>query len=131
MSVPTSIVPKSGREPDAAKCFARSVVDTLGEEPALEAVTIDPAQQKISVATLGRIPQGGMEKLTQRLTDRFHSAQTAEPGHPCSLLEGKGDCATCGSPLSEAEREKITIQREGASTTIARVTCSPRKLVSG
>ena len=55
MSVPP--VAKTGSEPDAAKCLARSVVDTLGEEPALEAVTIDPAHQKISVATLGRIPQ--------------------------------------------------------------------------
>jgi Cd2+/Zn2+-exporting ATPase len=98
-------------------------VDTLGEEPALEAVTLDPAQQKISVATLGRIPQGGMEKLTRRLTDRFHSAQGADLGHACLLLDGKGDCATCGSPLSAAERKNITIQRDGASTTIARVTC--------
>ena len=98
-------------------------MDTLGEEPALEAVTLDPAQQKISVATLGRIPQGGMEKLTRRLTDRFHSAQGADLGHACLLLDGKGDCATCGSPLSAAERKNITIQRDGASTTIARVTC--------
>src|SRR5208337_736418 len=120
MGTPTSTVPKAGRETDAAKCFARSVVDTLGEEPALEAVTIDPAQQKISVATLGRTD---VDKLTRRLTDRFNAAQVAELGHPCGLLEGRGDCATCATPLSEAERGKITIQQHGAGMTIARVTC--------
>jgi Zn2+/Cd2+-exporting ATPase len=121
MSVPPAA--KTGNEPDAAKCLARSVVDTLGEEPSLEAVTFDPAQQKISVATLGRIPQGGMDKLTQRLTDKFQSSQNADPHHVCSLLSGKSDCAVCGLPLSESERGRITIQHDGASTTIARVTC--------
>lgn len=108
---------------ETESCLARSVVDTLAEEPALEAVTIDSAQQKISVATLGRIPQDGMEKLTQRLTEKLQSVQTADTGHACTLLSGKSECAVCGSPLSESERKKITIQHDGASTTIARITC--------
>jgi Cd2+/Zn2+-exporting ATPase len=102
------------------QCLARSVVDTLAEEPSLEAVTIDAAHRKISVATLGRTD---VEKLTKRLTDKFQSAQSADPGHACSLLSGKSDCAVCGSPFSEAERKKITIQHDGDRTTIARVTC--------
>jgi Cd2+/Zn2+-exporting ATPase len=105
---------------DAAQCVARSVVATLDEEPSLEAVTFDAAQKKISVATLGRVD---VEKLTQRLTDKFQSAQNADSNHACSLLSGKSDCAACGSPFSEAERKKITIQHDGESTTIARVTC--------
>jgi Cd2+/Zn2+-exporting ATPase len=105
---------------EAEQCLARSVVDTLAEEPSLEAVTIDAAHRKISVATLGRTD---VEKLTQRLTGKFQSAQSAELNHACSLLSGKSDCAVCGSPLSEAERKKITIQHDGDSTTIARVTC--------
>jgi Zn2+/Cd2+-exporting ATPase len=113
-------IPKDEREADAAKCFARSVVDTLGEEPSLEAVTIDPAQQKISVATLGR---ADVDKLSQRLTNKFQSAQNADPQHACSLLSGKSDCVVCGVPLSANERQKITIQHDGESTTIARVTC--------
>jgi Cd2+/Zn2+-exporting ATPase len=104
----------------AETCLARSVADTLAEEPALEAVTIDAARQKISVATLGRTD---VEKLTQRLTEKFKSAQTAGATHTCTLLSGKSDCAVCDSPLSEVERKKITIQHDGASTTIARVTC--------
>ena len=47
MTVPPAA--KNKREPDAAQCLARSVVDTLAEEPSLEAVTIDAAHQKISV----------------------------------------------------------------------------------
>ena len=42
----------SGHDQETTQCLARSVVDTLAEEPALEAVTIDRAQKKISVATL-------------------------------------------------------------------------------
>jgi Zn2+/Cd2+-exporting ATPase len=102
------------------QCIARSVADTFAQEPALEAVTIDPAHHKISVATLGRTD---VEKLTQRLTQKFESIQAADSDHACSLLSGKNSCAVCGSPFSEAERRKITIQHDGASTTIARITC--------
>src|SRR5471032_500167 len=111
------------REPqhdEAEQCLARSVVDTLAEEPSLEAVTIDATHQKISVATLGRTD---VEKLTRRLTDKFQSSPKADPQHSCSLLSGKSDCTICGSPLSEAERKQFTIQHDGDSTTIARVTC--------
>jgi Cd2+/Zn2+-exporting ATPase len=102
------------------QCLARSVVATLAEEPSLEAVTIDTAHRKISVATLGRTD---VEKLTKRLTDKFQSAQNSDSNHACSLLSGKSDCAVCGSPFSEDERKKITIQHDGDATTIARVTC--------
>src|SRR5665213_3477441 len=105
---------------EAEQCLARSVVDTLAEEPSLEAVTIDAAHQKISVATLGRTD---VDKLTRRLTDKFQSSQNADPHHACSLLISKSDCAVCGVPLSATERQKITIQHAAGSTTISRVTC--------
>ena len=106
--------------PHPGACLARSVADTLAEEPALEAVTFDAAQKKISVATLGRTD---VEKLTQRLTQKISAAQNSPASQGCSLLAGKGDCATCESPLTEFERKLITIQRSGEATTIARVTC--------
>jgi len=101
-------------------CLARSLADTLAEEPSLEAVTIDRARQKISVATLGRTDT---EKLTERVAHKFAAAQSANAGNRCSLLAGKEECAGCGRPLTEAERQKITIRTEGNATTIARVTC--------
>jgi Cd2+/Zn2+-exporting ATPase len=104
----------------AEACIARSVADTLAEEPSLEAVTIDPAHEKISVATLGRVD---VEKLTERVTQKIQSAHAADVSRACSLLSGKNDCATCESPLSAAEQKRITIQRDGDVTTIARVTC--------
>ena len=64
-----------------------------------------------------------MDKLTRRLADKFQSSQNADPQHACSLLSGKSDCAVCGVPLSATEQKKITIQHDGGSTTIARVTC--------
>src|SRR5208282_2240653 len=106
--------------PEADPCLARSVLNTLAEEPTLEAVTIDRAHQKISVATLGR---ADVAKLTERITTQFQAAQAADAGRACSLLSGAGDCFSCDTPLSEAERKTITIQNDGPTTTIARITC--------
>ena len=103
-----------------AGCFARTMLNTLAEEPALEAVTIDRAQQKISVATLGRTD---VEKITARITRELESAQATAVENRCSLLDGKNACATCAVPLSETERKAVIIRTEGNATTIARVTC--------
>jgi Cd2+/Zn2+-exporting ATPase len=118
MNAPPEKRPPPGHE--AGPCLARSVVAALVEEPTLEAVTIDRAHQKISVATLGR---ADVAKLTERITTQFQSAQSAAGGHDCSLLSGAGDCFSCDSPLSESERKRITIQNDGPTTTIARITC--------
>jgi Cd2+/Zn2+-exporting ATPase len=96
------------------------MVANLAVEPALEAVTIDRAQQKISVATLGRADAG---ELTARVTHEMQTAQAVSAGHQCSLLLGHGDCATCDIPLPEDDRKKITTQIQGETATIARVTC--------
>src|SRR5690242_15436634 len=92
------------------RCLARSVVDTLAEEPTLEAVTINRAENKISVATLGR---ADVERLTDRLTEKLHEAQQAAGNQTCSLLTGAGDCATCETPLSGNELKRITIKHAG------------------
>jgi Cd2+/Zn2+-exporting ATPase len=118
MNAPPENRPANERE--AGHCLARSVVDTLAEEPGLEAVTIDRANQKISLATLGR---ADVNRLTERITNQFETAQAVSAERHCSLLSGRSDCATCDTPLSEAEREKIIIRTEGDATTIARVTC--------
>mgnify|MGYP001553722339 FL=1 len=109
-------------QPSAAgsKCLTRSVLEMLAKEPALEAVTIDAARKKISVATLGRADVG---RLAQGLNDGIHSAQGLDAGRACALLEGKNECAVCADPLSENERRRITVKQEGDATTIARVTC--------
>ncbi len=105
---------------ETGRCLARSVAATLVEEPGLEAVTIDRAQKKISVATLGR---ADVPRLTERITAEFQAAQSADAGHVCSLLTGEGDCFSCATPLPESDRNRITIRHEGVTTTIARVTC--------
>ena len=111
---------RPAHENEAGHCLARSVVDTLAEEPGLEAVTIDRAQQKISLATLGR---ADVNRLTERITNQFETAQAVSAERHCNLLTGRSDCATCDMPLSEAERQKIVIRTQGDATTIARATC--------
>lgn len=101
-------------------CLARSVVQTLAEEPQLEAVTIDREHRKLAVATLG---QANVPRIVERLTGRYDEALASEPAPGCSLLEGQGDCAACGKPLSPETRRQLNITRSGGRTTIARVTC--------
>jgi len=108
------------RRDEDARCLARSVVNTLAEEPALEAVTIDRAHQTISVATLGPADVG---KLAERIRAEFEAAQSAPAERHCSLLAGEGDCSSCEAPLSSQERQRIVIKHDGESTTIARITC--------
>jgi len=109
-------------QPDrqTATCLARSVVETLANEPGLEAITIDPAREKISVATIGRVAQGGIDTLTRRVTEKI---QGTLENRSCGLLEGAADCDRCDTPLSPGERRNVVIRREGGSTTISRATC--------
>src|SRR5262249_15508904 len=105
---------------DTSKCLARSVVEALGAEPTLEAVTINRARQTISVATLGKTDE---PRITVTVTGRIQKAYDAGREARCLLLQGEGSCEVCDAPLSEQERRNITIQHQGDSTTIARVTC--------
>jgi Cd2+/Zn2+-exporting ATPase len=108
------------REPEGTACLARSVVDALTDEAALEAVTIDRPRRTISLATIGRTDAA---RLSERITQKLQEAQRSPNSQACSLLAGEGDCATCETPLSEDERRRVTITHEGGTTTIARVTC--------
>jgi Cd2+/Zn2+-exporting ATPase len=102
------------------KCLARSVVQALQVEPALEAVTIDRDKQTISLATLGR---ADVPRIAERLTESYETACADDRTQECSLLAGKGDCTVCATPLSPEVRQRLTIQHSGNQTTIARVTC--------
>src|SRR3954466_8045788 len=112
--------PKAQNSKESTGCVARSVANALAEEPTLEAVTINRAQQTISVATLGKTDEA---RLSERITRSLEQAQDASESSPCALLSGTGDCHSCDTPLSAEELHRITIRKEGDQTTIARVTC--------
>ena len=112
--------PQTPNPPDTSQCLARSVVDALGAEPTLEAVTIDRARQTLSLATLGRTDE---PRLAENISHRIQKAYEAGLGEHCLLLQGEGRCLTCHAPLSEVEQQKVTILHDGVKTTIARVTC--------
>ena len=107
-------------KPVPGACLARSVAQALAEDPTLEAVTVDEARHKISVATLG---QTDVPKLTERISATIQQAHEGGTLQPCNLLAGQTTCQTCGQPLSDFERRKITVRHEAETTTIARVTC--------
>src|SRR4029077_19399660 len=104
---------------EADKCLARSVLDEVSHDPTLEAVTINPEEETISVATIGKadVPQ-----ITERIRSTIERVQ-AHSKNQCKLLVGKDDCHSCVQPLTEKERQRITIHQDAGKTTIARVTC--------
>lgn len=94
-------------------------METLADEPTLEAVTFDRVRRTVSFATLGKTDAG---RLTQKISERLQESYD-HAGEHCNLLRGEGNCDTCDAPLSAAERQRIDIQHAGDTTTIARVTC--------
>lgn len=114
--------PKSSEPPGAkvSGCLTRAVTSVLIEEPTLEAVTIDPERQKISVATLGRTDES---RLRDRISSQLAAAKQADSPHACQLLVTGGTCPNCATPLSEPERNQFTVRHDHGVTTIARVTC--------
>src|ERR1041385_1734173 len=98
-------------------CLVRSLTAAFLADPALEAVTIDKAKNKISVATLGKTDEA---RLAERVTSTVEKAQI---DFPCGLIAGTEDCGICSIPLTPDERQAVTVKREGDTTTIARVTC--------
>ncbi len=107
-------------EAEPVPCLARSVAKVLTENPALEAVTFQPDHQTISVATIGNTD---VPRLTEHIRTTVQRAQEADRDNSCTLLAGTGDCYSCTQPLSDLERQKITIRHDAGATTIARVTC--------
>ncbi len=101
-------------------CLARSILETFLQEPTLEAVTVDPDQQTVAVATLG---QTDMERLQRLLSESLERAQEVRPDGQCAMLGGGGDCASCATPLPGADLRQFTIRHEGKITSVSRVTC--------
>jgi len=113
----------SNPQPGAASgegCLARSILGTFAHEPTLEAVTVDPDRQTVSVATLG---QTDMDRLRGLLSDSLQRARESHPASQCTMLDGQGNCTACTTPLPESELRRFTIQREGRLTKVSRVTC--------
>jgi len=117
----SDLSPREGRSPEGAeRCLARSILETFADEPALEAVTVDTEHQTVAVATLGPADPA---RLEHRLSRSLQHARQARLQADCGILSGAGDCATCATPLPAATRDRFTIRREGAVTSVARVTC--------
>jgi len=96
-------------EPSGSTCLTRAVAAVLESEPTLEAVTIDPAHQKISVATLGRADEA---RLRERINATLHALEQPDSGHACELLVSGGSCANCTTPWSEPERNQFTVRHD-------------------
>jgi Cd2+/Zn2+-exporting ATPase len=112
--------PKVDRVRADPNCLVHLVTETMKGEPALEAVKVDRARRLISLATLGKPHRPDLE---QALTAEIRRLEEANSGRHCDLLEGKTDCADCPVILPLSVRQKITIRRDGETTTISRVTC--------
>ena len=96
------------------------MAQALEKEPALEAITINPADRKISIATMGR---GVRPDLEATLSRAIADAQEHTSERDCQLLSGQAGCDTCEWGTETIRSGKLRIERTGAATTVARVTC--------
>jgi Zn2+/Cd2+-exporting ATPase len=116
--------PAAVKESDPAKagdfCLVETVAEALAQEPALEAVKVDRQDQSVSVATLGPVDAAAIEKS---VSERVRELRDREGLRHCGLLEGSSDCSTCPTPVRDEIKRGLTIQHQGSTTTIARVTC--------
>jgi Cd2+/Zn2+-exporting ATPase len=101
-------------------CLARSILETFAQEPTLEAVTVDPARQTVSVATLGH---ADLDRLRTLLGESLQRARENHPTGQCAMLGGGGDCSGCAMPLPATELRRFTIAHEDRITKVSRVTC--------
>src|SRR5262245_20794954 len=105
---------------EESNCLVKTVAEAMENEPTLEAVRIDRARHSVSVATLGKPRNADAERALMAQIQQME--QGAENGR-CALLTGATDCAGCPVPQPAGPRQRITIEADAESTTIARVTC--------
>src|ERR1051325_7779490 len=118
--MPVAPPPAKSNDAEQPKCLVRSVASALATEPMLEAVTFDRARDAISVATMGKKDNPGVEA---EATAAVQAGREASAEHQCGVLTGIGTCETCDIPLGPEESAAITIQTDADKTTIARKTC--------
>ena len=101
-------------------CLARALADVIATEPKLEAVTLSPEAEALSLATMGAVDSTKLEQqVEQAILTGSKSGQTTG----CGLLAGTNDCSTCPNPLDAARRSQINVTRTGEGTTFSRITC--------
>src|SRR5687768_418599 len=85
-----------------------TLADFLKQEPGVEAVRLDPASRKVSVATLGALTEGDLAKLKKRL------AETLAAIEPQLAKSAK----TVTVPVG------FTLKKEGEVSELAEVSCA-------
>ena len=85
-----------------------TLADFLKQEPGVEAVRLDPASRKVSVATLGALTEGDLAKLKKRL------AETLAAIEPQLAKSAKAVTAPVG----------FTLKKEGEVSELAEVSCA-------
>lgn len=115
-AIPDPDAPASAGGP----CLVRTVAGAFRDEPRLEAVTIHRAEQRISLATLGRVDDAALE---QRIVASMQAPHEPGTAGSCSLLAGAPDCQQCPAPFAAPAGSALVIRQEGPATTIARPTC--------
>ena len=101
-------------------CLVHSVASALAREPGLEAISFDRSKESIDVATMGCVSDS---TLAEQISATIEEAQAGPAGRECGLLTGQCQWGACGSPLTETERNAVTIKYDQNTVTVARVTC--------
>ena len=96
----------------------------MDAEQSLEAVTVDPAKQSVSVATMGSVGARDQERLSQKVSEIIQSLQpasAAKPSKSCGLLTGAHDCTACDAPLPPSTARRVEVAYDHGITTVRQI----------
>jgi len=113
--------PNSPADAQENHCLVLSVARAFAEQPTLEAVKLNRAEEALSVATLG--PSDTI-LIRRAVSDRVVNLQAqAGGGTRCGLMNGEPDCSHCPTPYPPAAVKNLNVLHEPGITTIERITC--------
>ena len=107
-------------QPQTISCLVEGAAQILKAEPHVEAITVRPGDQSVSIATLGKPEDPALNERVKGMLERL---RLSDDGHPCGLLTGEGDCSQCDRPPHPVVRSQIQVTQSAESTTLARVSC--------
>jgi Zn2+/Cd2+-exporting ATPase len=100
------------------RCLAEVFAHRLIHNPALEAVTVQPARDTLAIARMTKDGNQALEEMVVQAVEPLR-----QPDSPCLVARGEGDCSQCDLGPEARALPGITISHGTEGTTIARETC--------
>jgi Cd2+/Zn2+-exporting ATPase len=101
-------------------CFVDAAATELTRNHSVEAISIKTREDKMSVATIGRVCDSG---IAERIQESLANVQADPAAEHCRLLQSDPGCARCKHPLEPIRKQGFAVTEGDGTVTVARVRC--------